>query len=45
MLELEQVSEYYYWHHITANIHVPHRFDIEVISNIEHADYPAYFHH
>ena len=27
------------WRHITANIHVLHHANIEVISNIEHAHY------
>ena len=27
------------WRHITASNHVPHTFDIEVMSNNEHADY------
>ena len=31
------------WRHITANIHVPHHANIEVISNIEHAHYSTYF--
>ena len=31
------------WRHITANIHVPHHANIEVISNIQHAHYSTYF--
>ena len=31
------------WRHITANIHVPHHANIEVISNIQHAHYSTFF--